>query len=354
MSAQFTCDRLLFAGLPFGDLRRTADDGVKGERWAEMFDELAAAYQSRALIAERDKRTETARIFWRWSAIAHQGASFETHLFPQRHHDYRLVESARRKARAAFHSSLPHEVGPVGCRSVTISAAGRQLEGYFTGPGTAAPCILLVNGLDSIAEVELQAFARWFTARGAAVLSLNIPVDYNTAERAPLVHVSAFVSSICDWLQHETGSRQLGVFGVSFGGHIVAQFLSADTRVVCGAAVCPPAYISSAELKLERIRVMWACALRKSYEDADSGAQCLPDVRALNAPLGDVLLIGCNGDPVFGGEHLQAYLEWGRKRVVVRMLDAEHVATSRYPDWLPGVCDWMFDRLATPALARVA
>src|SRR5262249_54480700 len=160
---------------------------------------------------------------------------------------------------------------------------------------------------DSIAEVELQAFAHWFMARGAAVLSLNIPVDYVTVERRPLVDVRALVSPICDWLQAESSARQCGLFGVSFGGHLVAQFFSSDARVVCGTAVCPPAFISPAELKLERIRVMWACALRKPYNDANTGAQDLPDVRALDAPFGDVLLIGCRGDPVFGDAHLRAY-----------------------------------------------
>jgi hypothetical protein len=354
MSVQFTCDRLLFAGLPFGELRRATGQGSAADRWAEVFGELASTYEARAIKAERDQHSETARRLWRWSAIAHQGASFETHLSPQRHHDYQLMERARRKAHAAFHRSLAHETGPKACRAVTIRAAGRQLGGYFSSPGPAAPCVVLVNGLDSIAEVELQAFARWFTARGAAVLSLNIPVDYVTADRSPLVDVRALVSPICDWLQDEGGSRQCGVFGVSFGGHLVAQFLSADARVVCGTAVCPPAFIGPNELKLERIRVMWACALRQSYEEADTGARDLPDIRSLNAPSGEMLLIGCHGDPVFGDEHLQFYRKWGRERLSVRMLDAEHVATSRYSDWLPDVCDWMGDRLASAALERAA
>ncbi|MHC2295392.1 alpha/beta hydrolase family protein [Bradyrhizobium barranii] len=354
MSAQFTCDRLLFAGLPFGDLRRVAAQSLATDSWAETFGRLASSYEARAVVAERDHFTETARELWRYVAIAHQAASFETHLSPCRHHDYQLMEGSRRKARAAFRNSLAHETGPGGLRAVTIRAAGRDLEGYFRSPRPAAPCVVLVNGLDSIAEVELQAFARWFTARGAAVLSLNIPVDYVTTDRSPLVDARALVSPICDWLQSEAGARQSGVFGVSFGGHLVAQFLSEDTRIICGAAVCPPAFITPDELRLERIRVMWACALRRSYEDAGTGAQDLPDVRDLNAPLGDALLIGCHDDPVFGEEHLAAYRKWGRERLSVRMLEAEHVATSRYSDWLPDACDWICGRLTSAALERAA
>lgn len=354
MSVQFTCDRLLFAGLPFGDLRRVAGQATTADNWAVAFGELASAYEARAILAERDQHVETARTLWRWSAVAHQAASFETHLFPQRHHDYQLMVQARRKARAAFHRSLALETGPGACRRVTIRAAGREIEGYFRSPAPHAPCVILVNGLDSVAEVELQAFARWFSERGAAVLALNIPVDYVTTNRAPLVDVSALVSPICDWLQGAIGSRRCGVFGVSFGGHLVAQFLSSDARVACGAAVCPPAFISPNELRLERIRVMWACALRRSFEEAGTGTPYLPDLRDMNAPHGDMLLIGCHGDPVFGDEHLDAYRAWGRERLSQRMLEAEHVATSRYSDWLLDVSDWIYDRLSSASLERAA
>jgi hypothetical protein len=253
-------------------------------------------------------------------------------------------------ARDAFRRALTHEFGPSACRPVRIRAAGREIEGYFSSPGPLAPCVILVNGLDSIAEVELQAFGRWFVARGLAVLSLNVPVDYATEDGSAMVDFRALAPSVCDWVQVQCELEHCCIFGVSFGGHLAAQFLAADARVVGGAAVCPPAFIGPDEMKLERIRVMWACALRRPWNEVTGRERDLPDLRDLGPPLGDFLLIGCYDDPVFGENHLEVYRKWGRHRVSVQMLESEHVGTSRYSDWLPDACDWICDRFGTATL----
>lgn len=354
MLINFLRDRLLFSGLPFGDLRSSVERAISQGKWAKAFTELAFDYEARAVLAERHLHIESARVLWRWAAISHQGASFEVHVAPHLHHDYQLVECARRRAQTAFKKSLAYEAGPTANRSVVIWARGRVLDGYYSSGCAASPCVILLNGLDSIAEVELEAFAQWFRARGVAVLTLNIPVAYDSTDRSPLVDVRDLVEDICDWLQTESGSRQCGVFGVSFGGHLVAQFLSADSRVICGGSICPPAYLGVDELKSERMRVMWSCALRQPFECAYAHTQSLPDVRELPPPQGNIMLIGCHGDQVFGEEHIEAYRSWGQDRLTLRMLSAEHVATSRYSEWLPDVCDWICGHFAATTLEQVA
>jgi hypothetical protein len=347
---QFIVDRLLFAGLPFGDLRRSAEAAAIRGNWGVTFCALADHYAEKAKVAANRGWVASAHTYWRWSAIALQGASFELHLFPERHREYLQTECIRRNARAAYRNALMYTApDKVSRKPVCIEALGEQIEGYVDFPiERARGLVILVNGLDSIAEVELRAFGTWFVERGNAVLSLNIPINYSEGRRSPSVDVRHIIPSICDWITLQPGieARKYAAFGVSFGGHLVAQFLASDPRIACGAAICPPAFIGDKELATERIRIMWACALRKSFHCVNSADNSLVDVRTFAPPFGELLVYGCQADPVFGDEHLDAYCAWAGANVEVRMMTAEHVGTSRFSDWMPDVCDWICDRLA--------
>ncbi len=345
-SSQFIADRLLFAGLPFGDLRRTIDQAQASREWRRTFCDLADTYAQRARAAAEAGHGPTAYANWRWAAIALQGASFELHVAPERHRDCTAIEAIRREARSAYHAALAHQPRhSAPCRSVSIVAGGDLLDGYLSTPAGAEAkgVVVVVNGLDSIAEVELQAFGHWFIERDLAVLALNLPVDFIRTPRTARVDARAMVPAICDWLEQDSGldCEGCGAFGVSFGGYLVAQFLSSDPRVRCGAAICPPAWMGPSELAIERIRIMWAYAVARPFGDFDALVDAMPDVRELAPPRGDLMLYGCEGDPVFGDAHLRAYRDWGGDRVDNRMMRAEHVGTSRVTEWLPDVADWM-------------
>jgi dienelactone hydrolase len=349
VSNQFIVDRLLFAGLPFGDLRRSTEVAASRGEWGSTFCNLADCYADKAKTAANRGWLASAHTYWRWSAIALQGASFELHLFPERHREYIVTERIRRGARAAYRNALMYAAPDrISRQPVSIDAMGEQVEGYFDQPtGPVRGFVILVNGLDSIAEVELRAFGTWFLERGNAILSLNIPINYAEETRRPSVDVRHLVPSICDWIDLNGGveRQKYGIFGVSFGGHLVAQFLASDPRIVCGAAVCPPAYIGAEELATERIRIMWACALARSFHGLECSDNSLVDIRKFAPPAGQLLLYGCHADPVFGYKHLDAYREWAGANVEVRMMAAEHVGTSRFSDWIPEVSDWMCDQI---------
>ena len=351
VSNQFIVDRLLFAGLPFGDLRRSAETAADRGEWETTFCALADRYAEKASTAANRGWLASAHTYWRWSAIALQGASFELHLFPERHREYLQAERMRRSARAAYRKALMYTAPDrISREPVCIEAMGERVEGYLDQTvGRARGFVILVNGLDSIAEVELRAFGAWFLERGNAVLSLNIPINYAEERRRPAVDVRHLVPSICDWIERHGGveAPRYSIFGVSFGGHLVAQFLSADLRIVCGAAICPPAFIGTKELATERIRIMWACALARSFNGLNGVENSLVDVRTFAPPLGKLLLYGCHADPVFGDEHLDAYREWAGAKADVRMMAAEHVGTSRFSDWIPEVSDWICDQIAS-------
>lgn len=154
--------------------------------------------------------------------------------------------SARRRetyARAleAFASGCAHS--GENCRRVEIPYEGGVIAGLFVqalGVEGPAPCLVQVNGLDSVKELlflnrEPDALA----ARGVSSLIIDQP---GTGEALRLHDLKAvydterWASKVVDWLQTvpEVDAKRIGLHGVSLGGYYAPRAVAFEPRFALG------------------------------------------------------------------------------------------------------------------------
>jgi pimeloyl-ACP methyl ester carboxylesterase len=222
------------------------------------------------------------------------------------------------------------------CNSISLRAYLRKPETISSG------AVVLVNGLDSISEVESHMFGSWMLERGLAVLAVDLPAGLR---RSPgpsgsiYKQVDAAGDAAADWLATHVGTHRIGAFGVSFGGNIVARLL-AGGRYTAGVAVSPPAFLGGRELSLERLRRMlgWSFAINDVQVEKTAASFSLS---TLAAPAGKILLCEMDSDELFGPEHSKCFQAWGGELVQTVNFPGEHVGTSKFHLWLPTACDWL-------------
>jgi Esterase FrsA-like len=251
----------------------------------------------------------------------------------------------RRAARGAHLRALTLRGELGSCVSVDLGRS--TVQGYFHTPvGKTRLAVVLVNGLDSIAEVELHAFGTWFLERGIAVLALDLPAGGGPRFKSPCFAVEAVASRIVDWLFKNSETRSVGAFGVSFGGNLVARLMSGDSRFAAGIAVSPIAYVGENEFHHQRLRTMidWTFGSRQTINQV--GGANVMDVNDLPQPSGDLLVCEMSDDKMFGRDHSLRMKEWFGPKAAVHKFPGEHVGTSQFHVWLPFACDWLLERLS--------
>lgn len=345
-TTRFLLHRVAFMGVPFGELQQIICATQSGEPWIEACLGCAAKLRQLAQSAEASGRRLSAAEAWRWVACAYHAASFDLHLNPDRGDQTDHILELRRLARDAYLKAL--RAHPALATPVEVAADGAIISGYLRlAAGEEAPVVVLLNGLDSMCEVEMHTFSDWLLSRGLSTLSLDLPASYAAQPRAPKFDVEKIASPLADWIyqRSEFNRPHLGAFGVSFGGHLAARMLAGDARFAAGVAVSPPAWIGPRELDLKRVRLMlaWAFDLRDEAEVYNLAAGIRLDT--LPGPTGRLLIFEMEQDRLFGRDHIKAFSEWGRDRAEVRSLCAEHVGTSVFQYWLPEACDWLSHNL---------
>jgi dienelactone hydrolase len=254
-------------------------------------------------------------------------------------------------ARRAYLQAIA--IDPSCAEPVALPFGDRTIRGYLRRPAEGrasarrAPLVVLLNGLDSVCEVEMHAFGAWFLTRGFVVLALDLPTDASSPRRVPLLEVERAAEAITSFAASLDGVQQgaLAAFGVSFGGHLAARLLTARGAFRCGVAVSPPAWIARHELPA-RVDAMFAWAFAASNDAELDGLASRAQLDALPPPDGRLLLFHMNGDQLFGPKHARAFVRWGGDAVTLREVDAEHVGTSAFHQWLPFACDWLRAELA--------
>jgi dienelactone hydrolase len=339
---QFLLYRVAFTGLPFGELQGIVNRVEAGEPWKESCQLAARRLRCLAEDAETTGRLMTASQAWRWTACAYHAATFAFHLNPEANGRVPQILKLRRMARIAYIKAL-HADSFV-AQQVEIPIGSGFIQGYLRTPAaTGVPVVVLLNGLDSLCEVEMHTFGSWLLSRNLAVLSLDLPACFAARPRTPMYNVEEIAPAIADWLaeQPNLADSAFGAFGVSFGGHLVARMLAGDPRFRAGVAVSPAAWMGPRELESKRVRLMFACAFDLHKEtDIDSVASGIR-LNQLPPPAGRLLVFQMDQDHLFGPEHVEAFREWGNGSVEVRSLSAEHVGTSQFHRWLPDACDWL-------------
>jgi dienelactone hydrolase len=339
--------RMAFSGLPAGEVQRIVRGTECGRTWLRACLHSARGLRRLAQSSEAEGRFGAARDAWLWTAAAYQAASFCVHFEPGAA-TVRQVVRARRLARAAYARAMAVD-GSVGV-PVEIPCGDRVVRGYLRRPPAArrdVPLVVLLNGLDSICEVEMHAFGTWLLSRGCAALALDLPADASSPSRVPMFDVERAADAIAAYAAGIDGVRSdaCGAFGVSFGGYLAARLLSGNGAFRSSVAVSPPAWIDRHEIP-QRIRTM----LRWTFDAVDdAGLEAVTEqlqIASLPRPRGRLLLFQMDQDQLFDERHARAIAEWGGPAVELRRVAAEHVGTSSFHQWLPFACDWLQSELA--------
>lgn len=335
----FLTHRARLSGVPVGALALAADRFAAGEGWGRSLAGSARSLRRQAAAAEDGDGGATVASAWLGAGRCFQAASLEMHLRADPLGGLQRMRRFRELARACYRRALVRD--PRLARSVALPWADGVITGYLRQPAaTPRLVVTLVNGLDSICEVELHAFGDWLLARGFGVLALDLPACAQCAPRRAVLEVERAAPAVADWLAERFPASRVAAFGVSFGGHLVARLLAGEPRFAAGVAVSPFAYFDPALLSSPRVATM----LRFVFDVEDRAARRWAEaaqVDGLPAPQGRLLVLQMAHDALFGPEHAAAFQSWGDGRVEVWSVDGEHVGSSCAESWLPGVCGWL-------------
>lgn len=342
--------RLGLVGLDWGDISMILKDLRKDsthEDWGDWHDRwlvLGRHYERRAEDAFASGHAETGRFAIRRAAACYHYAEFFFFDEPE------TKNATRTKVTAAFERGLPFRRETV--RTLRIPYDGMELPGYLTTPPGEGPwpIVVLVNGLDSAKEVELQAFADAFHARGMGTVVFDGPGQGLLAGHVPMVveyeDVVAAVLAEVGKLPGVDMSR-IGMFGVSFGGYLAPR-----------AAACLPAVRACVSLSggfdhdgYEDLNVM----VQKDFKfvfgvDSDEEMAALSrkslnlrDTPPLKVPL---LSVHPEDDKIIPFESCERMLAWATGETeLLRYPGARHVAPEQFGHSVPYFSDWMADRL---------
>jgi len=346
-----TC-RLLWFGVTYGDLRATAEAG-SWEAWSERMAERAAHYETLADEASA-RHPESAGELWRRAAVYYHYAQLKLGQGEAKH---RLQE----RCRESFGKGSPSLSPPA--RRIEVSLDRRTFPGYLRVARQGAPCVVLVNGLDSAKEVELARFAEGFLARGLSVFCFDGPGQGEGADGAirstcsTLEGAAPAVSAALDVLSREGeegaalgDAPRFGLFGVSFGGHLACRIAALERRIE--ACVCLGGFFDGSILR--RLPPPAMANLARAYgvdpesplEDLFGRITLAPLAGLMDRPL---LVVHGADDHLVDSSQVAALERWAPRAEVRVYRPGEHVCTDRFAECLPMLWDWMADRLGPAA-----
>jgi pimeloyl-ACP methyl ester carboxylesterase len=202
-------------------------------RWKRLGDDYAAS-------AEESLSEAGARRLFRSAAACYHWAEFMYFT------DTKAKTAMRSSVKECFRRSL--DPARLAMTSGELAWNDVRIPYYLVLPQSAPkvssgqqqrfPCVILCNGLDSVTEVEIFAFAEQFLARGIAVFLFDGPGQGINVGRNPIeIRFERVVETILQRLREECviDARRIGFFGVSFGGYFalrVAKHLGERFRCV--------------------------------------------------------------------------------------------------------------------------
>jgi 2,6-dihydroxypseudooxynicotine hydrolase len=341
--------RLLHFGVTYADFR-AASAGSSWEEFGQVLLEKARRYERLADEAEATGRVATAVAGLRRAAAYFHFAGVNRHELDVQH-------ALRWRVRRAYQRLAPL-LSPV-AEPLDVTFAGQRLPGWLRVAREGAPCVVLLNGLDSAQEVELATFAEGFLERGLSVYTFEGPGQGTLAGILPLTCFDEAFPAVVETLRshRSVGAAPLGVFGMSFGGYLACRVAAGEPRV----AACVSLGGFQDGRVLPRLPLMEQALVRRAYGVApDAPLQFLQEQVSL-APLAGklkcpLLVVHGSEEPLVDMVQVNKLLLWARGLTRVNILEgSEHVCTDRFGECLPVMWDWMADtlkRLQAPVSVR--
>lgn len=343
--------RLGLCGLDWGDISMVAKELKKDsthedwDDWHRRWSILGRHYERLAEDAFADGRVATGRQAIERAAACYHFAEFFYFDEPE------LKNATRAKVTAAFERGLPYRRRPV--HRLRIPYEGMELPGYLMTPEGAGPwpCVVLINGLDSAKEVELQAFADAFLDRGMCAVVFDGPGQGELAGHTPMAiefeHVTAAVLGAIEQ-RSEVDSGRVGMFGVSYGGYLAPR-----------SAACLPQVRACVSLSggfdhdaFDELNVMVQKDFKFVFKVDDDVEMAELSRKALNLrnvpPLRVPLLsVHPEADKIIPFAACERMMDWAQgEKGLLRYPGERHVAPEFFADYIPYFADWMAVRLA--------
>ena len=334
--------RLIHFGMDYGDLTQISVDPHDWASWSRAVVDQGRKYEAGAEEAWINGRKVSAIEWW-------GRASIHFHYAQLRLFDSKEKREHQADCRRNFSKIAPH-IDPEAVR-LEVPYGSALLPGHLRVAHPGAPCVILIGGLDSTKEVELHFFAEIFLKRGNSVFLFDGPGQGEMCERLPMTaDFNEAVSAVIDHLTANplVGTREFGVFGVSFGGYLACRAAAADSRV--NACVSLGGFFDSRIF--ERLSPIAVATVRRAFGFDETG-----DLGPIAPQVTLEPLRGCMDRPLFvvhgrndflvDMAQVAALSDWacGPKRVWI-MDEAEHVCTNRFSECLPEIGDWMSEQLA--------
>jgi dienelactone hydrolase len=196
------------------------------------FESTAKRREAKAKAAEADGNRITARDNWFMAAI-HYGAA----EWPYDDSGVKHVElhQKKRECYANYARLADHKV-----EAVSVPFKGKSIPAWFHLPpgynGGKLPVVISIPGMDSFKESGVAlANDRWLS-RGAAVLTIDGPGQYESPLEGVYVSMQNWIDAgpaLVDWLgaRPEIDPRRIGVTGTSFGSFFGTIMAAHEPRI---------------------------------------------------------------------------------------------------------------------------
>jgi kynurenine formamidase/dienelactone hydrolase len=331
--------RVLYFGVSWADVLRVGVTARDWNDWSLGLERLGDELAKNAEDAASEGRQVTAAGIAMHAAAYFHYAQFK--LFPEDPSKSRL----QAKLRNSYRTAAPHLSPPALRWSVPFG--GTVLAGYLRMRHPNAPLVILLNGLDSTKEVELHKFGEIFIHRGMNILMLDGPGQGENLRSISLIsNFELAISEVIDALA-EHSPAAIGIFGVSFGGHLAVRSAALDRRIK--ACVSLSGFYDASifgflpESAVAALR--HACHLKanETVEDVGKYFSLEPLRNRMDRPL---LIVHGSADNLIASAQIEAMRDWasGFGRVML-LQGAEHVCTSKFVTLLPEIGDWMRSHL---------
>lgn len=333
--------------LDFSDIQRVLRRVVDFRTWYDAWHSEAAQAEEMGERFVAEGRTVSAGDMFHRASMCHHWGQYLARIGSEQKTEGR-VGRVRCYQRAIEHLDILIEPLP-------IPFNGMRLPGYLHLPDAAGategapPCVIMVNGADSVKE-EYHNWARQFVRRGLAVLTMDGPGQGEMVGVLPMrpdaweEPVGAAIDALA--ASGRVDVDRVGIWGSSMGGFLALRAAAFEPRV--RAAISSGGFYDFRDYRywpvstqlnvMEDLMVDSLSEARAYVEERCSLAGCLEMIRS---PY--LVIHGARDELVSVEEGRQ--MAGSELAEFVNFEDGYHTCTNYNATLVPLMCDWMSGNL---------
>ncbi|HEV8564536.1 MAG TPA: alpha/beta fold hydrolase [Actinomycetota bacterium] len=327
------------------DLHRILERVVDARSWHPSWREEAQAAEAEAERLVAEGRTASAGDLFLRAADCYHWGQYLARIFSD--------EKAEGRAGRVRCYRRGIEVLDAGIEPFAVALGDHALPGYLHLPAGGAgppPCVVMVNGADSVKE-EYHNWARDFVRRGLAVLTFDGPGQGELAGRIPMRPESweKPMRAVVDALERSglVDAGRIGAWGSSMGGFLVSRAAAFEPRL--------RAAVSSGGFYDFRDYTTWPLSTQLNVME-DLGVDSLDESRAYVAERCSLegvaerievpyLVIHGARDELVSVTEAQRMADEAPHGEFVCFEDGFHTCTNHNAELVRLMCDWMAAKL---------